>query len=43
MRIKYVINQLLQNYTERQKKLITSLERRALKSTASKLIIVRHR
>ena len=30
-------------YTERQKKLITSSERRSLKSTASKLIIFRHR
>ena len=29
-------------YTERQKKLITSSERRLLKSTASKLIILRH-
>ena len=30
-------------YTEHQKKLITSSERRSLKSTASKLIIFRHR
>ena len=30
------------NYTERQKKPITSTERRPLKSTASKLIIFRH-
>ena len=30
-------------YTERQKKLITSLERRSLKSTPSKLIIFGHR
>ena len=32
-----------QKYTERQKKLIISLEQRSLKSTASKSIIFRHR
>ena len=31
-----------QDYTERQEKLVTSSERRSLKSTASKLIIFRH-
>ena len=31
------------NYTERDKKLITSSERRSLKSTASELIIFGHR
>ena len=34
---------MMGNYTERQKKLITSSKRRSLKSTASKLIIFRHR
>ena len=36
-------NVCLRNYTERQKKLITSSGRRPLKSTASKLIIFAHK
>ena len=43
MKYDVVVFVYITKYTERQMKLITSSERRSLKSTASKLIIFRHR